>query len=52
MRTIGFISAPMTETPTPRVHNMNNRLFTFDSGHGITFEEAARAVPAPAKPPP
>lgn len=42
MRTIGFLSAPMAEKT--KVHNMGNRLFTFDSGRGITFEEAARST--------
>ena len=42
MRTIGFISAPMAEKP--KAHNMDNRLFTFDSGRGITFEEATRST--------
>ena len=42
MSTIGFLSTPMAEKP--EVHNMDNRLFTFDSGRGITFEEAVRST--------
>lgn len=42
MRTIGFISSPIAEEP--KIYNMDNGLFTFDSGRCITFEEAARST--------